>query len=175
MFQNLRAGTPLYVLNKSERWFDIGEVTFVSNPQQQYQLNGYPGQTPTMVDITVKCPTKPNPLEFKQVPANQSIYDYKGYNTVISDSREAISNEISIFRQNCQRVLDSATYNEETIKLCDDWLQEVNPQIKQEAVRQKEMNALDKRVSGIEDSVERMENMLSQVIQSLKVKSKKED
>lgn len=175
MFQNLRAGTPVYVLNKSERWFEVGEVTFVSNPLPQYQITGFHGQTPSVVDITVKCPGRTQPLEFKQVPANQSIYDYKGYNTVISDSREAISNEINIFRQNCQRVLDSAPYNEETIKLCDTWLQDVNPQIKQEAARQREMNALDKRVSGIEDSVERMEGMLAQVIQTLKVKSKKED
>ena len=171
MFQSLRIGTPLYVLHKNEPRVETGEVIYVSNPTPQfgqtYQMGIPIGQSPT-VDVKIKVAGKDNPIEIKQLPATLTIADY-GNGMVISENRDAILNEISVLKGNSQRVIDSIEQHKEVVRKCDTLLEELNPQIRQEAERSREIENLSSRVGGLENSMEDIKELL---IRSLGNKSK---
>lgn len=162
----------MYVLHKNEPKLEHGEVIFVGAPVPQYGQTFNAGnlmQQSMVVDVKIKCGEQT--IELQRLPATQTITDY-GNGMVVSESREAICNEIAVLRQNSLRVIESREQHEAIVHKCDDLLQELNPQIKQEATRTKEMESLGRRVGGLEESVERIEGLL---IQALKSKNKKEE
>jgi hypothetical protein len=171
MFQSLRKGTPLYVLHKNEPRLEVGEVTFVSNPTaqfgQSYQMGNLMGQPPTTVDVNIKVEGQEKPIEIKQLPASLSIADY-GNGMVISESKESILNEIGLLKSSSQKVIDSIDQHRKIVQKCDTLLQELNPQIKQEAERSREIESLSKRVGNMESSMGRIEEMLSRALNNKK-------
>ena len=165
MFQNLRVGTPLYVLHKNELKIETGEVTFVSQPVNQFGQVVFANSQPATVDISMQVEGKP--IELKKIPATLTISDC-GNNRVVSESREAISTELSVMKANSQRVIDSMDQHKEIVRKCDELLQELNPQIKQEAERSKEIESLANRVGGLESSIGRIEQMLTRSLETKK-------
>jgi hypothetical protein len=165
MFQNLRVGTPLYVLHKNELKIETGEVTFVSQPVNQFGQVVFANSQPATVDISMQVDGKP--IELKKIPATLTISDC-GNNRVVSESREAISTELSVMKANSQRVIDSMDQHKEIVRKCDELLQELNPQIKQEAERSKEIESLANRVGGLESSIGRIEEMLTRSLETKK-------
>jgi hypothetical protein len=165
MFQNLRVGTPLYVLHKNELKIETGEVTFVSQPVNQFGQVVFANSQPATVDISMQVDGKP--IELKKIPATLTISDC-GNNRVVSESREAISTELSVMKANSQRVIDSMDQHKEIVRKCDELLQELNPQIKQEAERSKEIESLANRVGGLESSIGRIEQMLTRSLETKK-------
>ena len=156
----------MYVLHKSEPRVETGEVIFVSNPtpqfSQTYQMGNLLGQSMT-VDVKIKVAGTDKPIEIKQLPANQTIADY-GNGMVITESRDAILNEIGVLKTNSQRVIDSIEQHKDIVRKCDTMLEELNPQIRQEAERNREIENLSSRVGGLEGSIGRIEGMLSQMM-----------
>lgn len=165
MFQNLRVGTPLYVLHKNELKIETGEVTFVSQPVNQFNQVVFANSQPATVDISMQVDGKP--IELTKIPATLTISDC-GNNRVVSESREAISTELSVMKANSQRVIDSMDQHKEIVRKCDELLQELNPQIKQEAERSKEIESLANRVGGLESSIGRIEQMLTRSLETKK-------
>ena len=165
MFQNLRVGTPLYVLHKNELKIETGEVTFVSQPVNQFGQVVFANSQPATVDISMQVDGKP--IELKKIPSTLTISDC-GNNRVVSESREAISTELSVMKANSQRVIDSMDQHKEIVRKCDELLQELNPQIKQEAERSKEIESLANRVGGLESSIGRIEQMLTRSLETKK-------
>ena len=166
MFQSLRIGTPLYVLRKNEPKLEIGEVTFVGQPVNQFNQPVYGGTQPATVDVNIQIGDKP--MNLQKLPAMLTIADC-GNGIVVSESREAISNEINILRQNSQRILESIDQHQAIVQKCNELLAEINPQVKQEAERAKEIESLGNRVGGLENSLAEIKGLL---IQSLNTKTK---
>ena len=161
MFQSLRVGTPLYVLHKSEPRVERGEVTFVSNPVPQFgqtYTSGLMSQQPPTVDVKIKSGEQI--IELKQLPANMSVADY-GNGLVVSESREAILNEIGLLKSNSQRIIDSTDQHRAIVSKCDALLEELNPQIRQEAERSREIGSLSNRVGDLESSIKELKEMLA--------------
>lgn len=166
MFQTLRIGTPLYVLRKNEPKLEMGEVTFVSQPVNQFGQPVYGGTQPATVDIKIQIADKQ--MDLQKLPATFTIADC-GNGIVVSESRDAISNEINILRQNSQRILESTEQHKAIVQRCNELLAEINPQVKQEAERAKEIESLSQRVGGLENSLADIKGLL---IQSLNGKTK---
>lgn len=170
MFQSLRTGTPLYVLHKNEPRLEIGEVTFVSNPTPQfgqtYQMGTLMGQNMT-VDVNIKVEGKEKPIEIKQLPAMQTIADY-GNGMVICESKDAVVNEISSLKSSSQRAIESIDQHREIMRKCDALLEELNPEIRKEAERSREIENLGARVGGLETSLGRIEKMLARALDTKK-------
>lgn len=164
MFQSLRIGTPLYVLHKNEPKLEVGEVTFVSNPTppfgQTYSA-GFPMQQQMIVDVKIKSGEQT--IELKQLPATQTIADY-GNGMVISESREGILTEIDTLRKNSLRVLDSIEQHKAIVEKCESFIAELNPQIKQEAERTKEISNLQNEVNGLKDDMTDIKGMLTKLL-----------
>ena len=178
MFQSLRIGTPLYVLHKNEPKLEVGEVIFVSQPVNQFgqtiYQQGIMNPAPATVDIKIKSNDKT--IELQKLPANMSIADY-GNGMVISESRDSIINELGVLRQNSERIIASIDQHKDIVSKCDALMQELNPQVKQDAERQKEMLALGERVGGLgervgglEKSMQNIEGLLTQILDSKKEK-----
>lgn len=166
MFQSLRNGTPLYVLRKNEPKLEMGEVIFVSQPVNQFGQPVYGGTQPATVDIKIQIADKQ--MDLQKLPATFTIADC-GNGIVVSESRDAISNEINILRQNSQRILESIEQHKAIVQRCNELLAEINPQVKQEAERAKEIESLSQRVGGLENSLADIKGLL---IQSLNGKTK---
>lgn len=171
MFQNLRIGTPLYVLYKNEPKVDHGEVIFVGNPVPQFGQTtfnaGIMAQQPMTVDVKIKSGEQT--IELQKLPATMSIADY-GNGMVVSESRDAILNEISVLKGNSQRVIDSVEQHKKVVQKCDALLEDLNPQIRQDAERSREIEALSSRVGGLESSIGRIEELLTRTLNNKKEK-----
>ena len=166
MFQSLRIGAPLYILHKHEPRLEQGEILFISNPVPQFGQSFTTGiltPPPTTVDINIKVEGKEKPIEIKQLPASQSIADY-GNGMVISESKEAISNEIVAVKTNSIRILDSVDNHKSMIQKCDTLLEDLNPQLRKEAERGRELESLTARVGGLETTINRIEELLGQAL-----------
>ncbi len=172
MFQNLRSGTPLYVLHKDTLQFETGEVISVSpaRPQtsQNYGIGIMPPQQ-MVIDVEVNLGGKN--IKIPNLLTNLSITDCDN-NVVVSDSREVLSTEVSVLESNSQKILDSTDYHKDRVQKCQELQQMLNPQKRQDAERAKEIETLAQRVGGLEGSMGRIEGMLSQF---LKGKNKKEE
>ena len=172
MFSNLRNGTPLYVLHKSEPRLEIGEVISVSSPMPQFGQTytaGFqmPGQK-MLVDVKIK--TQNGDIDLQKLPADSSIADF-GNGMVVSESREAILNEIDALRKSSERVIESVDYHRAVIGKCTDLMAELNPQLKQDVERAKELDSLKKDVGGLKDDIVDIKDLLTKMMN----KKSKED
>jgi hypothetical protein len=165
MFSNLRIGTPLYVLHKNEPQLEVGEVTFVSQPTPQFGTTynaGYPMPAPKML-VDVKIKSANGDVELQKLPAELSIADF-GNGMVISESREAICNEVDTMRKASIRVIESVEQHKGIVDKCDALLAELNPQIKQEVERTKEFDSLKQEVGGLKENLLELKGMLSKLL-----------
>ena len=165
MFSNLRIGTPLYVLHKDEPQLEVGEVTFVSQPTPQFGTTynaGYPMPAPKML-VDVKIKSANGDVELQKLPAELSIADF-GNGMVISESRDAICNEVDTMRKASIRVIESVEQHKGIVEKCDALLAELNPQIKQEVERTKEFDSLKQEVGGLKENLLELKGMLSKLL-----------
>lgn len=160
MFQNLRQGAQVYVLYKGDTpHLEIGEVTAVGLPTPQfnanYQQNNQFFPPKNVIDIKVKV--NEQTLDLQKLPADNTIADFGGNGMVISTSKESILAEIEALRTSSQRILDSMERHQTTIQLCSNMIEELNPEIKQQAERDKELDNLKSDMSD-------MKKMLSDLL-----------
>lgn len=164
MFQNLRTGTPLYVLDKKTPQVVIYEVV-KTTPKQKVDATLqtiWPPKTFNVVDIEVK--NESQNVTFKDVPAELSVADYGETGVVMSETREAILSEIENFRQASQRGLDDVPRLKKNVESCDAMIQLLNPKAKEEAERAKEF-------STIKEEVAEIKKMMAEMYKSMKPKT----
>lgn len=162
MFQNLRVGSPIYILHKTEPKLIVGEVSSVSLPvpvlNQVYQAGVFQ-QPKTTVDVKVKY--NGEVIDYQKLPSEMSIADFGNSGMVISESKDSIINEVQILKNNSANILDSIEKHKKIMEECDVMLQTLNPSVKQEAERNKEMEAM-------KSEMKEMKEMLAQVLKSKK-------
>lgn len=164
MFQNLRAGTPLYVLDKRTPQVVIYEVVKVTLKQKvDASLQAmWPPKTFNVADIEVKNDSQN--VTFKDVPAELSVADYGETGVVMSETREAILSEIENFRSASQRGLNEVPKLQKNVEACDAMIQLLNPKAKEEAERAKEF-------STIKDEVAEIKKMMAELYRTMKPKT----
>lgn len=139
MFSGLRAGTPLFILNRQEVETIIGEVVMVNNPNTLFPNAGNSWPSP-VVDIVVRI--NGQEVTYPKLPANQSVADVQGTHLVVSESQEAIINELMTIRKQHERELEQVPYREQMIARCQEQIAELNPQVKIEAERERELQEM---------------------------------
>ena len=110
-----------------------------------------------LVDLKIK--TANGEVDLQKLPADLSIADF-GNGMVVSESRDAIYNEIEALRKTSQRVVDSIEYHQTVMSKCTDLMAELNPQVKQEA----EFDSLKQEVSGIKGDLAELKGMLAKFL-----------
>lgn len=174
MFQGLRASSPFYILYKNEPRVAIGEVISVSNPVPQFGATAYQNglmTTPkSFVDIKVRVGEEV--LDLQKLPADSTIADFGGNGMVVSESREAIINEVDGFKKASERVLADVGRHRKIVSECDKMLSELSPQLKREAEQAEEIENLKQGMGNLRDDLADIKALLSK---ALNRSPKKED
>lgn len=165
MFQNLRTGAPLYVLDKNTPQvviYDVVKVSEIRTKMDTHTPTMWPPRTTNVVDITVK--NESQNVTFREIPADLTVYDYGETGVVMSENREAILAEIENFKSVSQRALSEVERHRKNVELCDSMLMALNPKAKEEAERAKEF-------STIKDEVAEIKKMMAELYKSMKPKT----
>lgn len=161
MFSGLRQNSIFYVLDKGENpTLRIAQVVSVSNPQTKYpNFNGGYNPTPLETTVDVKVRFQDNTeMTFQQLPSAATIANDK--QMVVSENKDAMSAEIESMHRQSQAILESIDYHRKVVKACEVMLSQINPQIAKEKEQSEKINALEGRVNGIDDKLDRVIGIL---------------
>ena len=161
MFSALRQGSTVYIRRKGEKpELRVGTVTAITDPMPKFgQTPIYGQQMPTTVNITVKVDD--STMTFEKLDSGASIMSSPNENTGVTSSREAISGEVDSMIRTSQQIVDSIPYHKSVLASCDSILRSLNPQFAKEKEREEKIVDLEKKVSGMEDTLSDIRNMLS--------------
>lgn len=161
MLGTLRAGSLLYILNKGENpSLAIGQVLSVTPPRPKVngQFMPNPMQVEQVFDITVKVGD--DTKTFSGVNTNLSIVDTGTGGYVISDDKQAISNEVEAFGTISQNALNAVQYHKKVVAACKQMMLELNPSLQKEADRDKEMQTMKSEMAELKGTIADLTNLL---------------
>ena len=152
MFQNLRAGNTIYVLNRENGLsLETGTIVNVSLPVPKYPLATTFGNQEMLVDIIVKINNQE--ITYQKLPANSDIADFGNTGIVLSASKEAINSEIISLKTKSEDIINSVDYHKNVINDCDKLLSELNPDFAERQKQQDEIKMLKEQISSVAESV----------------------
>ncbi len=155
MFQNLRAGSIVYILQKDEP--PALSIKTVSNVVSSTGFNNYLPQT---IDIQVKIDDVVT--DFKQLPGQLSIANYDNGKTIISDSKDIIIQEVNNMINNSQQILNSIPYHQSVLETGEQILRQLNPELAKQKDQEDKINNLESKIGGIETKLDDICSILSQ-------------
>lgn len=166
MFQGLRGSAPLYILYKSVPKIVVGEVVSVSNPVPQFGNITYQSGTlvPPKNVVDVKVMVDGEVMDFQKLPADASIADFGVNGIVVSESRDAIINEISGFKKVSEKALADVERHQTIVAECDKMLATLNPQLQREAEQAEEIENLKRGMADLRGDMSDIKGMLSQAL-----------
>lgn len=158
MFSNLRPSAPIYVLHKSEPKVQIGEIVSVGSAYPQYTATYQAGLLqPQKMVVDLKVKVGSETIDLQKMPADMTIADFGTDGMVVSESRDAILNEVVALQKSSQSMLDSMEHHKQVVTKCHQLIEELNPQAKVEAEQRRDIESLKTQMANIE-------GMLSQLL-----------
>lgn len=172
MFQNLRINSTLYILHKDAvPYIEYGSVVNVSAPKPKYPSAPPLGQFPQMemvVDVVVSINGQNTNLQ--GLPAGQDIADFgHNGNIVVSSSRDAINNEISMMKQKSNDILGSVDFNRNVITACDKMLTDLNPEVADKQKQEQEISTLKGQMQEMSQNMAALMEMNKRLMEQLGV------
>ena len=162
MFQNLRVGNTIYILNKENGLsLEKGTIVNVSLPVPKYPLATTFGNQEMLVDVIVKINNQE--ITYQKLPANSDIADFGNTGIVLSTSKEAINSEIISLKTKSEDIINSVDYHKSIISDCDKLLSELNPAFAERQKQQDEIKMLKEQISSVAESVS---NLISELKKS---------
>ena len=172
MFQNLRANSQIYILHKdSTPYLEQGSIVSVSNPRPKYPAPQQLGQFPQMemvVDLVVSV--NGNNMNLQGLPAGLEIADFgHNGNIVVSSSKEAINNEISLMRQRSAEIIGSVDFHRNVISACEKMLSELNPEVAEKQRQEQEISTLKGQMQRMSENMNSLMEMNRKLMEQLGV------
>ncbi len=167
MFSALRQSGTVYILTKGDTpALKTGVVQSVTSPVTKFGTQLMPGQfqQDTVIDLTVKVGDEL--LTFKQLPS-ASVIASSG-NMVVSESRDAMVAEVENMMRTSKEVLESVDYHRNALEACESIMCSLNPRLAEEKEQKVKIETLERKIGGIEASLENMTEMLSKALKSSK-------
>lgn len=159
MISALNQGSLIYILDKTDNIkLEIGEIVGVTQPKISTTFNS-PYYNQMIVSIKVKVDG--NITEYGDIPTNASVAVYNNGNIVLSETKAGLQNEVETTLQNFKQILSKKDYYEQGIKDCEVILKEISPQFAKDKERDDKMTILESRVTGMEDKIDKMLELLS--------------
>jgi len=142
MFQNLRQGNQIYILNKTGKpVLETGIVVSVSTPMPKYQVPPVFGQPQEMtVDLIVKVGGQD--VNYQRIPASSDIADFGTTGIVLSDNKEAMNAEVVSLKNKSVDAINSVDFHRDIVSGCDKILEVLNPEFAERQQQQMEINTL---------------------------------
>lgn len=160
MFSTLRKGSSIYILDRSsEPDVKLGYIENVSVPRPMYPTFNpsvsFGTNMQTVVDIKVRID---NDVKEFCVPSTLSIHTYGDY--TLSENKEAMISEVDSLLQNSKDIINSIDKHKSAIQAYEKILRNLNPVYAKESERDSAINDLSTRVDSIQDSLDRLEQLL---------------
>lgn len=160
MFSALRQGSQVYILEKGNpASLKIGQVVSATSPNQIYQY--LPNST---VDIVVKIDEQTS--EFKQLPGSLSIANYNNGNTIISESRDLMAQEVENLIKSSRQALESVPIHKANIEAGEKMLKELSPSYAKQKDQEEKIVSLESKVGGIESKIDSIYSMLQKTFKN---------
>lgn len=154
MFSQLRKGNTIYILEKGETpKLIVGQVVQEGKQVPKYntpQIGQYGLQTEMIVDVT-EVKAGEQTFKFEKLPVSATLHDYG--NAIVSDSREAMLQQVENMRVQSQQILDSIDYHRNVVSAVENMLEELNPRYKEEKKRDAAIRELGERFDDFEDRI----------------------
>lgn len=146
MFQNLRAGSSIYILRKNGcPVLETGTISSVTPPMPKYTVPPVFGQAQEMVvDLVVKVNGQER--TFAKIPAMSDITEMVGMGEIISDSRDAMNAEVVNLKNRSTEAINSIDYHKEVIEGCNKILEVLNPEYAERQAQQNDINSLKEQM-----------------------------
>lgn len=163
----MRQSGTVYILTKGDTpALKTGVVQSVTSPVTKFGTQLMPGQfqQDTVIDLTVKVGDEL--LTFKQLPS-ASVIASSG-NMVVSESRDAMVAEVENMMRTSKEVLESVDYHRSALEACESIMCSLNPRLAEEKEQKVKIETLERKIGGIEASLENMTEMLSKALKSSK-------
>ncbi len=161
MFQGLRTNSILYILEKNGvPTLKVGQVVAVSNPMPKFGNFNPTLMQETFVDVSVKVGEET--IDLKQLPSGATCASLNG--AFVTESRDTMSAEVEGILKNSEQIINSVDFHEKVKDACHGMLGTLNPQLVKEQERDEKMSAFEKRIEGMESSL----NNIVGILKSLK-------
>ena len=170
MFQNLRANNQLFILHKDENpLVDIGSVVSVSAAKPKYPMPTPIGQIPQMeMVVDVVASINGQNTTFQNLPAGGDIADFgQNGNIVVSCSRDAMNNEISMIKQKSSEIVNSRDYHLNVITACDEMLTMLNPEFAEKQRQEQEISSLKSQMADMSKNMSDLMALNRQLMEQL--------
>lgn len=168
MFQNVRTGSMLYVLNSKDFTLKLAQVVSVGSPRNKIASNNQnqspivqmsqfnPMNTADMVvDVSIKVDGEIKNIE--GLPLMGSLVNF-GNGLVIAESKEAVSSEIDSLQKQSADELSRNEYNQWVIDKCDELKLSLNPQLAKDKVYEHKIQDLESKIDRLMMMFERFES-----------------
>lgn len=162
MFQSMKPGSRLYILDKSEEpVMKIGYVESVTQPKPMYPTYNpalsFGTNMQTVVDIVVKVDNEKK--DIIGLPSSETIHSKGDF--VISETREAMISEVDAMLQNSKNIIDSIDKHKKIISSCEDILKDLNPVYAKDKERDSIIEDLSNKVNNMQNVLTRLEAFLN--------------
>lgn len=157
LFKDLKAGYPVYFLDKNETKYYQGKVISVAVPRYDSSQIGISQQaTSLVVDITIEA----NGATRTYTIPETSTLTYAA-NIVLSTDKDGIVREVEAMKSASEEALSQVERHKQTVTNCNQLLEDLNPAFA-------EKRAQDKRIEGIENEVKSLGAVLRDFINEFK-------
>lgn len=152
LFKDIKPNYPIHILDKQEFSLTQGKATAVSFPRLDMNKSG---KTDMVVDVTIEINGKSATYT---IPENLAV-TYAG-NLVLSTDKQGLMSEVDAIVANADQVIASVPHAQAIKEKAPAILAELNPQYK-------EKQETEKRFGAIEDSVNEIKKMMSELIKQV--------
>ena len=166
MFNSLKQGSQVWVLDKTKKMLVCGTVTEVTAPVNKFKLQNpnapyaMPVQTEMVMDFKVEGDE--DNYEVSQVNANNSV-EQRG-DCVFADSREAMLQEVEAWHNKSQAELDREEYNRSVVDAAKAMFKTLNPTYAREQERDEAIEQLRGDMGDINDRLDKITDLITRAL-----------
>lgn len=151
----LQQGSPLYILERGNTpVLKLGKCVKVQSNFSNYLPN-------STVDLSVQIDN--DTVEFKQLPSSLGIATYSG-TTVISDSKDMMSQEVEGMIRTSKQILESIPTHEATVEEGEKILKQLNPEYAQQKEQEEKINNLETKMGTMESKLDDIATLLNKAL-----------
>ena len=167
MFQSLRKGSPIYLFDKTNINAEMGEVSRVENPADQFGnpifINGL--MQPKVAFIDIHALFNGTEKTFSHVNADCSITDSGKEGAIICDNLQEFIAAITSYAKSSERALSEMDKHRVIVEKCGAILNELDPKRKAEKEQAEEIASLKRQMANIENMLSKALNLNKEVTQ----------
>ena len=161
MFQSLRKGSPIYLFDKTNINAEMGEVSRVENPADQFGnpifINGL--MQPKVAFIDIHALFNGTEKTFSHVNADCSITNSGKEGAIICDNLQEFIAAITSYAKSSERALSEMDKHRVIVEKCGAILNELDPKRKAEKEQAEEIASLKRQMANIEDMLSKALNL----------------